>query len=171
MPRLPALFALLAVACASGGDPDWHDAWGDPWSEYNDEDGVYQGPTRIHRVFVDCELEESYWAYGVETIGWTAGVTVTAHLWYPGHEESYGLNEVTRGEDRQWELLERWVPIVAPDSHVPEETTTFPCSFELMTWMVSAQDTEGQESDCVVFGYDPSVFALEGCRPIPVQGG
>lgn len=154
---------ILLAACTGSQDPDWTLTWGDPTSPYQDEDGVYVGPTFLDQVYLDCPAEAGVWQYGAYTIGWATSVGVTVNNWYPEQQETVHLEPVERGADNQWDHYYVEVPIDAEGD--PEVTTALDCDFSFYTWRFNVTDGNGNQSDCVVFGYDPGRLDPGGrCR-------
>lgn len=149
----PMHFLLLLAACTGSQDPDWTLTWGDPTAPYEDENGVYQGPTFLDQIYLDCPFEEEVWQYGAYTVGWATSVTVVAHNGYPEQQETHALAAVERGPDNQWDHYYSELPIDLDAE--PLESTAFTCDFTYVTWRFSVTDTSGALSDCVVFGHDP----------------
>jgi hypothetical protein len=166
------LMLLLAGGCAGERSPEWWQEWGDPASQWNDEEGVYQGPTLVDRVYAWCDAESATWTYDVFTFGWTTSGQVTVHRWYPLHREEHQMASVARGADAQWDhLLVQLAVVESEEEQEPGLSTALECDYEFLTWRVDVTDLTDAPSDCVVFGYDPDVLHYGDCRVFPVTGG
>jgi hypothetical protein len=173
MPRPAPTVLLVAFAgCASGRDPDWYATFGDPGSAFTDADGVYRGPTLVDQVWLDCAPDEPAWLYTVYTLGWALDATVTIDRWYPDSRETHHLASHERGADNQWERFDATLPVVPEGEGVPDVSTELGCDWTFYTWRMGAVDPMGDESDCVVFGYDVDKVDPTGrCRELVLVGG
>lgn len=170
-PPAPILVLLLAGGCAQDR-PEWWQEWGDPASAWNDEDGVYRGPTLVNQVFVACDGGSASWAYDTFTFGWSAGAHLVVHRWYPPYQETHEMASVARGDDAQWDHLSLLLDVVRyEEEQEPDRSTALGCDYEFLTWRIDVTDLTGTESDCVVFGYDPDALHYGECRVFAVVGG
>ncbi len=170
MTRLLPVLLALAVGCDDGAD-DWFATFGDQASPFTDAEGIYRGPTQVHRVYLDCR-GDGPWEYGAFTYGWATRAEITTNQWYPRTDETHPLPSVDRGDDNQWDHRYVALDVVPPGSEPGERETALGCDWSFYTWRVRVWDAADVESDCVVFGYDPDVVdPARRCRLFPLQAG
>ena len=121
--------------------------------------------TEINQV--SYGFDETEWVYGVELIGWGAGVDIDIYQNEGGYvwEESHVLDQLDYDPNGEWDKWGTSLPIVTDwKDQVDSVNTLYTGAMEdTLTWMVTAYDMDGYFADCAVWGKTISYYASFGC--------
>lgn len=146
---------------------DWNDTG---WS---DSGGCWrQVPTELEGF--SWSMQPPFWTWRLYLLGWGVAArldlvaTTESGVWTETHDLLNSAYD-TCGQWDQWEILLEVVD--NPGDQTAGVSTLFPADAEtdaILTRMATWWSYEGNEPACVVYGYEPSLFADFGCVEMEV---
>lgn len=128
--------------------------------------GLYEGPTSLVEMAVECDPNDVNVRYSACTRGWTANGQIYLQETGnppPNWAESHDLVSVSFDAMQWWDDLEQVVRTgVNVADQAPNQSSLFTCPafYEagVMTYAFLVYDLDGSPADCVVWGQDPQAM-------------